>query len=116
MRTARQTIVLTTLGELEVVNAFELRVYRKEASPSQSKSYLQNFQEDLRQGLMELRPLTEEVFERALQLSKHTTAKSGTAAADLLHIAAALEMGAEFLYSFDKPQRRLASSLGLKLN
>jgi predicted nucleic acid-binding protein len=116
MRTAKQPAVLTILGELEVVNAFGLRVYRNEASAMEARVSLENFNKDLREGALRLRPLPELVFERARHLSEQTTARLGTGATDLLHVAAALEMGAEFLYSFDKQQRKLAQAVRLKVN
>jgi predicted nucleic acid-binding protein len=107
---------LTTLGELEVVNALELRTFRKEVSPAQAQSALDDFEKHLRDGVFQLRELAETFFERACQLSRQTTAKLGTRTADLLHVAAALELGADYLYSFDRQQRKLARSAGLKLN
>jgi predicted nucleic acid-binding protein len=107
--------LVTALCELEVVNAFGLRVFRKQASPKQADSALTNFENDLREGLFQLRGLPERVFERARQLSRQTTAKLGTRAADLLHVAAALELGAGFLYSFDQLQRKLAQAVRLKV-
>ena len=116
MRTARQPVVVTTLGELEVVNAFGLRVYHKEASAREAQVSLQNFRSDLLESVLQLRPMTEQIFARARYLSEQTTPRLGTGAADLLHIAAVLEMGAQFLYSFDKRQRVLAEFVRLKLN
>jgi predicted nucleic acid-binding protein len=40
----------------------------------------------------------------------------GTRTSDLLHIAAALELGADVLYTFDRQQRRLAKEMKLKIN
>jgi predicted nucleic acid-binding protein len=107
---------ISVLGELEVVNAFSLRIFRKEASPIEAKSALTNFEADLRAGLFQFRDLSETVFERARQLSRQTTAKLGTRTADLLHVAAALELGAGYLFSFDQMQRKLAQTVRLKLN
>jgi predicted nucleic acid-binding protein len=107
---------LTTFGELEVVNAMGLRIFRKEVSPTQAQSALLEFEKDLRDGVFQLRGLTDSVLERAHQLSRQTTAKLGTRTADLLHVAAALELGVDCLYSFDLHQRRLAHALRLKLN
>ncbi len=107
---------VTTLAELEVVNAFGLRVFRKEVSAAQAQSSLIDFERDLRDGIFQLRGLPERVFERARQLSQRTTAKLGTRTADLLHVAAALELGVDRLYSFDRQQRKLAQTLRLKLN
>ena len=107
---------LTNFGELEVVNAMGLRVFRKEVSPAQAHSSLIEFEKDLRDGIFQIRELTDSILERAHQLSRQTTAKLGTRTADLLHVAAALELGADSLYTFDLHQRKLAQTLRLKLN
>jgi predicted nucleic acid-binding protein len=107
---------VTTFGELEVVNAMGLRVFRKEVSPSQAHSSLSEFEKDLRDGIFQIRELTDAILGRAHQLSRPTTAKLGTRTADLLHVAAALELGADSLYTFDLHQRKLAQALRLKLN
>jgi len=52
---------------------------------------LSDFEKDMRDGIFLLRPLPEQVFERAGQLSRRTTARLWTRTADLLHVAAALE-------------------------
>lgn len=108
--------LVTTLGELEVVNAFGLRVFRKEVSAAQARESLLDFEKDLRDGSLQLRGLSDAILEQAGQLSRQTTAKLGTRTAELLHVAAALELGADYLYSFDRQQRKLARSVGLKQN
>jgi predicted nucleic acid-binding protein len=107
---------MTTFGELEVVNALGLRIFRKEVSPAQAQSSLIEFEKDLRGGVFQLRGLTDPVLERARQLSRQATAKLGTRTADLLHVAAALELGVDYLYTFDLHQRKLAQSLHLRLS
>jgi len=107
---------LTTHGELEVVNAMGLRIFRKEVSPVEAQSALVEFEKDLRDGIFQLRGLTDPILERAQKLSRQTTAKLGTRTADLLHVAAALELGVDCLYSFDLQQRKLAQAMRLKLN
>jgi predicted nucleic acid-binding protein len=107
---------VTILGELEVLNAFGLRVFRKEVTAAQAQSSLTDFEKDLRDGLFQLRGLPDPIFERARQLSRQTTAKLGTRTADILHVAAALELGADYLYSFDEHQRKLARAVRLKIN
>jgi predicted nucleic acid-binding protein len=108
--------LVSVLCELEVVNAFGLRVFRKQATPAEANSALSNFERDLREGLFLLRGLPERIFERARQLSQQTTTKLGTRTADLLHVAAALELGADFLYSFDQQRRKFAHAVRFKLN
>lgn len=116
MQASKPDRFISTLGELEVVNAMGLRVFRKEVSAAQAQSSLDDFEKDLRAGVFQLRPLTEQVFERARQLSRQTTPKLGARTADLLHVAAALELSADSLYTFDQQQRRLAQTVRLKLN
>ncbi|MGA6986532.1 MAG: type II toxin-antitoxin system VapC family toxin [Terriglobales bacterium] len=116
MGTSAGECLVTTLGELEVVNAFGLRVFRKEVSAAQAQASLLDFEKDLRAGILQLRELSEPIFQRARQLSQQTTARLGTRTADLLHVAAALELDADVLYSFDQQQRKLARTTRLKLN
>jgi predicted nucleic acid-binding protein len=116
MRVSTGERYVTVLGELEVVNALQLRVFRKELSASQVQSSLHDFERDMRDGVLLLRPLPEQVFDRAHQLARQTTARLGTRTVGLLHVASALELHADYLYSFDQPQRKLAKAVGMKLN
>jgi predicted nucleic acid-binding protein len=116
MRNAKGDHYISVFGELEVVNALQLRIFRKELSTRQAQSSLQAFEHDIRDAILLLRPVSDQVFERARQLSQQTTARLGTRTTDLLHVAAALEMGAAYLYTFDQQQRALAQAVRLKLN
>jgi len=107
---------LTAFGELEFFNALGLRLFRKEVTAAQANSSSKDFESDLRDGVFQLRALTDPVFERALRLSRQTTPRLGTRSADVLHVAAALELGVDYLYSFDERQRKLARAVRLKLN
>lgn len=108
--------LVSSIGELEFVNALGLRVFRKVVSAAQAQASLDNFEKDLRDGVFQLRQLSEQAFDRARQLSWQTTARLGTRTADLLHVAAALELGADWLYSFDNQQRKLARAVRLRVN
>jgi hypothetical protein len=77
---------------------------------------LLDFEKDLRDGILQLREISDPIFQRARQLSRQTTAKLGTRTAALLHVAAALELGVDCFYSFDQQQRKLAHAVRLKLN
>jgi len=107
---------ITTFAELELVNALGLRTFRHEISPREAQTSLRQFDEDIRNGVFLVRPLSEQVFQRARDLSRQTTPKLGTRTADLLHVAAALELGAQILYSFDQQQRKLAKAVHLKIH
>ncbi len=116
MKTSSGDRFLTTFGELELNNALELRVFRKEVSAAQARSSRKDFEQDLRNTVFQMRPLSDQVFERAHQLVRETTAQFGTRTADLLHVAAALELKADRLFSFDQQLRKLAQEVGIKLN
>ncbi len=116
MRNSPCEHVLSTLCEVEFVNALELRVFRKHARGEQAAASAAAFDRDLRGRLYRLQPLTEQALEKARQLSRQHTARLGTRTADVLHVAAALGLEADFLYTFDQQQRKLAKAVGLKLN
>lgn len=108
--------LITAFGKVEVVNALMLRVFRKELSASQVQSSLANFEKDLDAHVFQLRPFPEQIFDRARSLAQQLTPKLGIRTADLLHVAAAVELGANCFYSFDKQQRKLASAMRLERN
>jgi predicted nucleic acid-binding protein len=116
LQCARSPLLITALCELEAVNAFGLRVFRKEISTRQAETSLRNFEKDLRDGVFQLRSVPEAAFERARKLSHRITPQFGTRTADLLHVAAALELGASDFFSFDIQQRKAAQTAGLNLN
>ena len=106
----------TTFGEFEFINMLALRVFRKHDTPQQSQHSLTLFQQDLRSHVFRIMPMPEDVFLRARQLSQETTQKMGTRASDVLHVAAALELGVEGFFTFDRQQARLAEMMKLKVN
>jgi len=116
MHSSKGTHVISTLVELETFNAVELRVFRKEITPGEALQAARAFEKDVSDGVFGLRPLTEQCFERARQISRQNTAALGTRTADLLHVASALTIGVDYLYTFDRQQRKLAHKVGLKLN
>jgi predicted nucleic acid-binding protein len=109
-------MLLTPLGEVEAFNAMQLRVFRKEISSQQAEDSAHHFEYDLQAGVYRRSSLPDSAFERARQLSRQLTARLGTRTADLLHVAAALELGATSFFSFDLQQRKMAEAVGLKLN
>jgi predicted nucleic acid-binding protein len=113
---AQDALLISSLVELETVNALQLRVFRKEISASQADASLRNFELDVRTGVYQLRPLTDSIVDHARALSRQLSARLGTRSADVLHVAAALEFGANGFFSFDQQQRKMAQASGLKLS
>jgi predicted nucleic acid-binding protein len=108
--------LITPLCELEAINAFAQRVFRKEMSAVNMANAVRDLQADIRSGVLDLRPLPEAAFVRAKTLAQTLTPKIGVRSADLLHVAAALELGAARLFGFDLRQREAAKAAGLKVN
>jgi predicted nucleic acid-binding protein len=115
MRHAKLRVAITPLGELELVNAFQLRVFRKELTPSEARASAALFRQDLEAGVFEMKPLSPTAFERAKHLVRKRSAVLGTRTLDLLHVASALALQSDVFYTFDQHQLKLAKAEGLAL-
>jgi uncharacterized protein len=111
-----ESLLITSLCELETVNAFSLRVFRKEMLGINRDSAVRDLEEDIRLGVLHLESLPESAFTRAKVLALSLTPTIGVRAADLLHVAAAMELDASALYTFDRKQHRTARAAGLNVN
>lgn len=106
-------MVLTPLGELELTNAIALRLFRRELLSSKVKATQGLVRRDLTEGVLQLKSLTAGVFDRAKRMSLRWTPQLGTRTLDILHVASALELGADTFYTFDHHQEKLAKAEGL---
>jgi predicted nucleic acid-binding protein len=113
---AAEPFLITSLCELETINAFSLRVFRKEMSAVNRDNAVRDLESDIRSGLMLLLAVPENAFTRAKMMAQTLTPTIGVRAADLLHAAAAIELGAQTLYTFDQKQHQTAQAAGLKVN
>jgi predicted nucleic acid-binding protein len=116
LQTIREDLLITTLVELETINALGLKQFRKETTNTQAEASLRNFDKAVGSGALQLRALPQSAFERARKMSRQFTPDLGTRTADLFHVVVALELGASSFYSFDLQQRKLAEAVGLTLN
>jgi hypothetical protein len=115
MKQARGEVMITPFGEVELLNAIQLRVFRGELTPAQARSAARAFEDDLSSGVFGLHPITVATFESAKRLAARHTHSLGVRTLDLLHVSAALVLEAEALYTFDLNQRKLARAAGLPL-
>jgi predicted nucleic acid-binding protein len=109
-------VLITALGELELVNAIQLRLFRREVRLSEARAANAAFRTDLRDGVFAIRALPEDVYARARQLASKWSAKLGTRSLDIMHVAAAIGLRANVLHSFDARQRTLAEAVKLKIS
>jgi hypothetical protein len=106
-------LIVTPLGELELENAIQLRVFRRELTTAQARAAQSAFQQDLTDGVYAARAMPPSAFENAKRLARKHSAKLGTRSLDILHLAAAVALGAQTLFTFDQSQRRLADVEGM---
>lgn len=111
----RAAVFLTPLGELELLNALELRVFRKEASVSEIRQSQARLQEHIASGFFLPQAMPATVYERAQHISRRRSAGLGLRTLDILHVASALLLKGERFLSFDQRQERLAKAEGLRV-
>ena len=115
MKKAKLPFLLTSLGELELTNAFELRVFRGELEAPHVETARSEFRRDVDDGIFLLRAVPDGVYERARRIARERSARFGTRTLDILHVATALVFGSIVFYTFDKNQQRLAAAEGLHI-
>lgn len=105
---------LTHFQELELRNALRLKQGRGELMESETTLALADFEADEAAGRYE-RPVDDlaAVFQRAETLSRHHAVRTKCRSLDVLHVAAALEIGSREFASYDERQRAVASAAGL---
>lgn len=117
-----EVLPITTLLLFEFRQSvrFQTWLHRKDATKGyggkEGAKMLADLQCDLDAGLVEIVPTDwAKVHATAEQLSARNTGKDGPRAFDILHVATALEVGAERLLTFDARQSALAKAAGLKV-
>jgi hypothetical protein len=101
------------LNKLELVNAVQLRLFRKDLRPSEARAARAAFSADLHGGVFTMQTLSEEMFVNAMQLASRWTASIGTRGLDIIHVAAAVALRVDIFHTFDDRQRKLARAAGL---
>jgi predicted nucleic acid-binding protein len=108
-------ILLTPLGEFELINALHLRFFRREISPSRLRSALQLVRSDIENEIYRLTPIPSAAFREAVQLASKHTPILGRRSLDVLHVACAVSLQASLFLTFDLRQRELARIAGLSI-
>ena len=110
------TLAFSTLNRIELRNSLRNAESFGEMTAQERRMAFQQIEDDLHDGLFVHCPVNwTDVFRRADELSEKHAATDGQRTIDLLHVAIALECGAQIFLSFDKRQRRLAKAAGLKV-
>ena len=106
--------MLTHLHRLEIITAWQLKVFRREISSQLVEGAWSHLEQDVADGVWEL-PAYDlaQVISRAESLSRRHSSKLGTRSLDVLHVAAALVLGASAFVTADARQARLAKAAGM---
>jgi predicted nucleic acid-binding protein len=109
-------LALSPFHEYELPNAIRLSVFRSLRDATTGNAILAAFEADLAAGLFE-RPTCNlaSVLQEGKRLSSIYTGNGGHRALEILHVAAALHLGATEFLSFDQNQRQLAVAAGLTI-
>jgi predicted nucleic acid-binding protein len=109
-----EPIAVAALHDLELYNALELKIFRKEASATQVRKTRAVLEEDLRHGVLHRPSVSwEDALADAISLSKSHTRAFGCRSLDVLHCALARLLRASAFITTDVRQRRLATKIGL---
>lgn len=115
IKVARLPLLLTPLGELELVNAILQRLFRRELSRPQAKAALAMVTADIDGGILQQIPMSHTAFERAKRMARKHTPRLGTGTLDILHVASAVVAQADAFYTFDQRQAKLARAEGMTI-
>ncbi len=115
-RQFKPPIFLTHLHRVELAAGLQLKVFRKEISPTTATQVWTDLQADIAHGLW-LLPSYDliSIYDRAEKLAERYSAFLGTRALDVLHVAAALELKQNEFVTADGRQARLAEANGFSV-
>lgn len=115
-KSRRIVLLYTDFHRHELHNAFRLSLFRGHIDDIECQRLIKQADSDASDGCFLNVPLAwPEVFAAAEALSAAHTGKLGTRAFDILHVAAAVVLGAQAFYTFDARQKALAKKAGLKV-
>src|SRR5271163_1633306 len=99
---------MTPLHVAECTHAIEQHVFRKAITRREADRALRRFHEFRAQHLWREASLPDRAFEVCADLAQRHAARLGVRTLDTLHVASALELKAEFFWTFDTRQEKLA--------
>lgn len=117
VQSQKRPLVVTRLLRLEVQTAIRRRVFDKTLSADKAKQVIQDFNRDVGLSYVFNDPALDmhEVYGKALRLSRDWAAVLGVRTLDILHVAAALELGLTEFATSGERQAQLAEKSGLKV-
>jgi predicted nucleic acid-binding protein len=116
VRRRGEPLTISGLNEYELGQALRFAEYRKLFPMGKAAACLADFDADLATGKLVVQVCNlARVVSEAKRLSATYTVTGGHRSFDILHVAAALHLGAQEFLTFDDNQRKLARAEGLKV-
>jgi predicted nucleic acid-binding protein len=112
LATHHARVWLTPLHRAEWAHVVAQHLFLRKISAAEAQTVYRTFERDRQSRFWVEVNLPEMAFDRCIQLAQQGRIASGTL--DTLHIASALELGAERFWTFDVRQAKLARAVGLK--
>ena len=115
-KTAGRPLICTSLHDLEIASALQLKVFRREATKDQTRAARKLVIEDLDSGkLVALDTVNTKTLNAAVALADEHAATTGSRALDTLHCALAQALDVQAFVSTDARQLALARLIGLPI-
>ena len=115
LKKTQSPLTVSILNGFELANALRLAEFRKLIAPGNAELLLGEYHRDLEdRRIVEYPCNLASLFKHAHRLSEDHTVRKGHRGFDILHVATALEIGANDFLTFDRVQSRLAQVLNLK--
>ena len=115
MARASLPVLITRLVELELINAISLCLFRGEISASKARTARSLIVRDEAEGILLINAIPPGLFARAKQIARRRTPHLGTRTVDILHVASALLLRVDTIFTFDRVQEKLAIAEGLQI-
>lgn len=104
---------ITPLNRAELSHAIHYQVFRRRFTLAEASLAWRDFEDDCLQGIWVLVDLPNSTWKTSIDLAQRFSPTLGVRTLDSLHIACALELGAQRFWTFDERQARLAEAAGL---
>ena len=106
-------IHISPLNRTELAHVLGQYLFRKAIKLADSRMAWSDFEEDCRSGLWIQAAWPSAAWRVCAELASKHGSVMGMRTLDSLHVACALELGAERFWTFDERQARLAQAVGL---
>lgn len=111
----KQPILFTQFHELEITNAFALKVFRNEISEESFNDLRDVLEKDKATGILDVvTPDWSDVLLESIKISKRSSSVMGTRSLDIIHVASADILNCDTFMTNDKRQLDAADKIGLK--